>query len=193
MGLVRGFLAMSLDGFIAGPHDEIAWLEEPRTSGIPVQAGAWAGHPVDALEFEAFMAAVGAIVMGRRTFDVVQGMPGPWFYGETPMLIVTSSELHDAPATAKAFHGSVPDAIDAARQLAGTKDVYVDGGRTVRAAMDAGLVDHIVVTVIPVALGAGIALFAGLERHAEFAVERVATYGPGCVQLHLSTRAGAGA
>lgn len=188
MTLIRGYLAMSLDGFIAGPNDEVAWLEEPRESGLPLATADWAERDANGLEFGDFLSRVGAIVMGRRTFDVVRGFSGPWPYGDIPMFIVTSSDIPDGPGNATAFHGSVPDAIAAARAAAGELDVYVDGGRTLRAALDAGLLDHLVITVLPTVLGEGIALFAGLEQQAEFAIERVEKWGPGMVQLHLTAR-----
>ena len=188
MTRIRGYLAMSLDGFIAGPNDELAWLQESRQSGLPLAAGEWAREDSGGLEFEDFLAQVGAIVMGRRTFDIVRGFPEPWAYGDTPMLIVTSSELPEGPGNVTAFHSGVAEAIDAARDLARGRDVYVDGGRTLRAALDARLLDHLVITVIPTALGAGIPLFAGLEQRAEFAIERVEKWGPGMVQIHLTAR-----
>ncbi len=186
--MIRGYLAMSLDGFIAGPNDEVAWLEEERETGLPLAADEWARRPSAGLEFDAFLERVGAIVMGRRTYDVVCGLGDAWFYGDIPMLIVTSSDLPRARESVTAFHGSVADAIAAAQDLAGDKDVYVDGGRTVRTALDARLLDHLVITVIPTALGDGIPLFAGLDERADFAVERVEKWGPGAVQLHLTTR-----
>ena len=63
MSLVRVFLACSLDGFLAGPEDELDWL--PTDAGIEDT-------------FTPFLASIGALAMGRRTFDVVRAMPrGP--------------------------------------------------------------------------------------------------------------------
>jgi len=60
MGLVVGYLAMSLDGFIAGPEVELAWLEAPRGEVAPPFAtGAWASTVPDGLEFDDFIARVG--------------------------------------------------------------------------------------------------------------------------------------
>ena len=188
MGRVRGYLAMSLDGFIAGANDEVGWLEEPRSSGLPFAKGEWALSDADGLEFDAFLEQVGCIVMGRRTYDVVRSFGGEWQYGETPMLVVTSTALEGGSPSVTAIHGGVPAAIDRAREIAGDADIYVDGGRTIRAALDAGLLDHLVITMLPTALGAGISLFAGLEHWAEFSVERVVPWGPGYIQIHLTTR-----
>lgn len=189
MGRIRGYLAMSLDGFIAAPDDDVAWLEKPRTSGLPLATGEWAATSPTALEFDEFMAQVGCILMGRRTYDVVRAFGGPWPYGDVPMLVATSRELPDAPTSVTAASGPIAGLVEQARVIAGDRDVYVDGGQTIRATLDAGLVDHIVVTMAPTALGAGIPLFAGLTQRTDFSVEKVARWGDGMVQVHLTTRA----
>ena len=189
MGRVRGYLATSLDGFIATADDEVAWLEEPRESDLPLAMGDWAKTTPDALEFGEFLANVGCIVMGRRTLEVVAAFESPWAYGDIPMLIMTSHALPVVPSTVRAVSGTIESVIGEARAVAGGKDIYVDGGITVRSAIDAGLLDHLVVTLLPTALGEGIPLLAGLQAPAEFAVEKVARWGPGLVQLHLNMRA----
>ena len=192
MSLIRGYLAMSLDGFIAGPNDELGWLEGARGSGLPLAVGEWAATRPEGLEFDDFLASVGCIVMGRRTFDVVDSFEGPWAYGDTPMLVATSRPLASAHPTAEAATGDVRKIIARAKELAGERDVYVDGGNTIRAVLEAHLLDHLVLTIQPTALGAGIPLFAGLGVPAEFAVEKVERWGPGFVQVHLTTRGDAG-
>ena len=189
MTRVRGYLAMSLDGFIAGTCDELAWLDKARTSGVPLAASEWARTRPDGLEFDDFLDGVGSIVMGRRTYDVVESFAGPWPYGDTPVLVATSRLLDSAHPTVEAAGGDVHQIVDRAKQLAGDRDVYVDGGIMIRSALDAKLLDHLVLTIQPTALGEGVPLFAGLGMPAEFAVERVERWGPGFVQMHLSTRA----
>ena len=78
MAQVHVFIATSLDGFIAGPNDELDWL-------------APSGDADDT--FTPFMERVGAVLMGRRTWDVVIGFDGPWPYGTTPILVATSKRL----------------------------------------------------------------------------------------------------
>jgi len=189
MARVVGYLAMSLDGFIAGPNDELAWLERPRASGLPLATDQWASTRPDGLEFDAFLATIGCIVMGRRTYDVVAGFDGPWPYGETPLLVATSRPLAEVREGVEAVGGGASEIVARARELAGDLDVYVDGGVTIRSVLDAGLLDHLVLTIQPTALGVGIPLFAGLTNTAEFAVEKVQRWGPGFVQVHLTTRA----
>ncbi len=174
-GRIRVYIATSLDGFIAGPNDELDWLGDPTPDRE---------LPEGVLGFEAFMREVGAMVMGRRTYDVVAAMQG-WFYGETPILVPTHRPLEAKVPTVRAVAGSIEEILDEALQVARGKDVYVDGGATVRAAIDAGRVDHMIVTVIPILLGRGRSLFDGLAvRHAMEIVSH-RDYGRGALQLAL--------
>lgn len=146
---VRVFLACSLDGFIAGPNDDLSWLPPPGA---------------DDHGYAAFMADVGALLMGRRTYDVVAGFSGPWPYGECPVLVATRRPLTAKAPTVRAVEGSVAELIAVARTTAAGRDVYLDGGDLVRQGLDAGLVDELTLSFVPVVLGAGHSLFAGVTR-----------------------------
>ncbi len=173
---VRVFLAQSLDGFIAGPNDDLSWLPAPDPSAAPEDDGDDGG-------FRAFLGDIGAILMGRRTFDVVTGFGGPWPYGERPMLVATHRALEADVPTAHAVEGSIEAMVDLARAAAKEKDVYLDGGAHVRQALDAGLVDELTLTIVPVALGAGVPLFAGVARRHRLDLQRIRTMSDGLVQL----------
>jgi dihydrofolate reductase len=179
MGRVRVYIASSLDGFIAGPDDDLSWL--PTEAVEPEDSGG-------AVTYEAFIADVGALLMGRRTFEVVHGFEGPWPY-DKPVLVVTHRPLpEDAAGGVQAVSGSVAEIVATAREVAGDQDVYVDGGSLVRQVTDAGLVDEWILTLVPTVLGGGHSLFAGVaERHALRVVD-VHRYGP-MVQLVLAPRA----
>lgn len=172
------YIATSLDGFIAGPDDELDWLPSPS----PDEA-----RPEGVLDFEAFLRDVGAMIMGRRTYDVVRGL-GAWPYGDTPVLVATHRPLEAAAPTVRAVSGEINALLDEALRAAGGKDVYVDGGATVRAALDAGRVDDLVITVVPVVLGAGRPLFAGATRRHALEILSHRDYGAGMVQLHARPR-----
>ena len=78
---IRVYMGCSLDGAIAGPNHELSFLHGHATT------------PGNALHFEDFMAQVGAMVMGRSTYDMVEGM-GVWPYGDIPVLVATHRPLH---------------------------------------------------------------------------------------------------
>ena len=156
---VRVYMACSLDGFIAGPNDDLSFLHEP---GPPADGPE---EPSEALGFEAFMAQVGSMLMGRRTHDVVAGM-GVWSYGDTPVLVATTRELEPAADTVRVVRGDITSLIAQAKQAAGDRDVYLDGGNIIRQSLDAGLVDELCITMVPTLLGGeGVRLFDGLLSH----------------------------
>ena len=158
-GRVRVYIACSVDGFIAGPGNDLSWLPQ----GPDDLTG-----PTDprAVQYEAFMADVGAMLMGRGTYDVVAGFDGPWPYGDTPVVVATSRPLDPLAPTVHAASGDITRLVGRARELAAGRDVYLDGGNLIRQALDAELVDELIITMVPVVLGAGHALFAGVDgRH----------------------------
>jgi dihydrofolate reductase len=156
MTRVRVYIACSLDGFIAGPDGDLSWL--------PTEVGE---SDPGAVQYEDFMADTGAMLMGRATYDAVCGFGVDWPY-PVPVLVATSRPLDDgAPETARAVSGDIADLVADAKRTAGDKDVYLDGGALIRSALDAGLVEDLIVTQVPVVLGAGAPLFAGVkQRHA---------------------------
>jgi len=151
---VRVYLATSLDGYLAGPDDDLSWLPKDVDLG---EHG-----------FEPFLAEVGALLMGRRTFDVVHAMGTAWPYGDRPVLVATGRPLPDAlprGAEVRAVAGPIAGLLDAADRAAGPRDVYLDGGSLVRQALEAGAALDLTLTVVPVVLGAGVPLFgAGPAR-----------------------------
>jgi dihydrofolate reductase len=166
-GPVSVFIASSLDGFIAGPGDDMSWL--PQSSG-------------EDYGFDAYMAATAALLMGRSTYDVVAGFEG-WPYGDTPVFVATTRPLEPAAPTVRAVAGE-PAALLAALGAAGIAGgVYVDGGTLIRQFLDAGLIDEATITVIPVILGAGAPLFAGAARRRELELLAATPFPSGLVQL----------
>lgn len=162
------FIAMSLDGFIAGPNDELDWLDVSTPE-------------VDT--FTPFFEGVGAMLMGRRTYDVVAGMDVDWPYGETPVCVATHRELKTEQPTVRAISGDINSLVEQAREAAGEGDVYLDGGALIRSALDAALVDEMIITVAPIILGAGLPLFAGAERRHTLELVSQRPLGGGFVEL----------
>jgi hypothetical protein len=79
---IHGFMGMSLDGYIADKEGGVGWLDRFQS----VDYG-----------YDAFIAGIGAVVMGRATYDQAVGFPGGWPYGGKRGLTVTSRPLEDAP------------------------------------------------------------------------------------------------
>jgi dihydrofolate reductase len=134
---VRVFIACSLDGFIAGPDDELDWLEGP-----------------DGAEdtFTPFFKEIGAMLMGRRTYDVACNFEGAWPYGDTPIIVATNRPLETANPSVQGHQGTIGELVTRAKTMSGGRDVYLDGGNLIRQALDAGLVDEVTLTLIPIIL-----------------------------------------
>jgi dihydrofolate reductase len=144
----RVYLAMSLDGYIAGPGGDISWLPHEEV------------EETEALTFEQHMAEVGCMLMGRATYDFVAGFEGPWPYGEVPVLVASRRAFEPKVPTVARVEGGIAELLKQAQHLAGEGVVYLDGGNLVQQALAAGLVEELVLTQVPKALGEGIALFA---------------------------------
>ncbi len=168
---VRVYIATSLDGFIAGLDDDLSWLPQPGGEE-PSDAG-----------YAEFFAQIGAMLMGRRTYEVVAGFEGPWPYGDTPVLVATRRKLESPEPTVRAVSGGIEQIVAEARAAAGARDVYLDGGALIRSALDAGLVDELTISVASVILGAGIPLFAGASRRHALELIESRSIGAGMVQM----------
>ncbi len=148
---VRVFIACSLDGFIAGPNDELDWLQ---------------GSDSAEDTFTPFFKQIGAMLMGRRTYDVVCKFEGVWPYGDTPILVATNRPLQTPKDCIQSSQGTIGELVARAKSMAEGRDIYLDGGNLIRQALDAELVDEVTLTVIPIILGDGVTLFGGtLQIH----------------------------
>jgi dihydrofolate reductase len=142
---------MSLDGFIAGPGNDMQWL-----FGVDGGAGETAAEVVR---------ATGALLVGRRTQDVEDRLQ-PGFYGGAfrgPFFVLRHEPPDEAPVvkgvTGQFLDTRIEDAVRIAREAAGGLDVSVLGANVARQCLQAGLLDEILVHIAPVLLGAGVRLF----------------------------------
>jgi dihydrofolate reductase len=147
---VSVFVGTSLDGFIARPNGDLDFL--PPGGGEP--------HGYDE-----FIASVDAIVIGRKTFETVLTL-GPWPYGKKRVVVLSSRPVELRAATGADVEQMAGPPAGIVRQLAdtGAHHLYVDGGITVQEFLRAGLVQRLIITRVPVLIGAGIPLFGTLPH-----------------------------
>jgi len=161
------FVGVSVDGYMARAEGALDFL--PPGGGEP--------HG-----YEAFMASVDALVIGRNTYDIVHGFD-PWPYGNKPVVVLSHRELATPPAQAvvERLSGSAPE-IFSTLSARGLKHIYVDGGQTIQAFLRAGLIERLTITRVPVLIGSGIPLFGALSG--DIVLKHVAThaYGSGLVK-----------
>src|SRR5215210_8109546 len=174
MGKVGTGLSMSLDGFIAGPNDGperilgeggerlLQWYSSGDTDyRLPGTEMVFRISPVSAELLREVHATIGALVQGRRTFDIANGwggrppldvpvfvvthtVPQEWVYEGSPFTFVTDG---------------LQSVLEQAKAVAGDKDVGVGAANIVQQCIRAGLLDEIHVDLVPVLLGDGVRLF----------------------------------
>jgi dihydrofolate reductase len=153
------YAAMSLDGFIAEPEEKLEWL---TAFDGPGYAGATDGTEASPIEisYPAFMEGVGSLVMGSKTYEFL--LNERWTYGGMPVWVMTSRDLPtiDGAVGLEFAAGPVGDRHEEMLAAAAGKDLWVVGGGDLASQyIDAGLLDLVRVTVVPVVLGAGLPLF----------------------------------
>jgi dihydrofolate reductase len=149
------YCATSLDGYIAESDDNIDWLTgyEPAPLGPDVEpvGGEFPGT------YEEFYDGVGALVSGSATYEWVLANAKDWPYDDKPFWVLTSRDGLPVPEGRDVrFNGSFEEMLASAGER---KLWIVGGGGVANQFAEAGLLDEVWVTVVPVALGAGKALF----------------------------------
>ena len=169
------FIATSLDGFIARPDGSIDWLLQANTL---IPAGEDCGY-------QAFMDTVDGLVMGRKTFEQAQGFD-PWPYTGKPVVVLSHQEVAVPAALRDSVSVSSESPADLLARLssAGARRLYIDGGQTIQGFLRAGLIDEIIITVIPVLLGNGIPLFGPLDADVALTHVETRAYPFAFVQSH---------
>lgn len=150
---------MSLDGFIAGPGHSMDWWDDRALADF-----------VAPDDFAEIAAATGAMLVGRRTWEVGARMeaekPGSVDYPFAgPMFLLTHRPLVPPIPNVTILTGDIGDAVATARAAADGKDLEILGADVAGQCLQRGLVDEILVYVLPVLLGDGIRFSApGLTR-----------------------------
>ena len=162
------FIGTSLDGFIARQDGGLDWL--PTDGGEP--------HGYDE-----FIASVDAHVIGRKTLETVLTFGG-WPYGKKPVFVLsrTLSRLKLPPGAVCELMAGTPHEIVTRLEQRGLKHLYVDGGVTIQAFLDAGLIQRLIITRIPVLLGSGMSLFGPLSRDVRLRHVATRSFPSGLVQ-----------
>jgi dihydrofolate reductase len=164
---VSVFVGASLDGYIARPDGAFDFL--PPDGGEP--------HGYDE-----FIASVDALIIGRKTYEVVLGLD-TWPYGEKPVFVLSTKALRTPPAgvVVERMEGS-PEEIVATLTRRGFQHAYVDGGVTIQSFLRARLLQHLTITRVPVIIGSGIPLFGTTTNDVMLKHIRTQQYASGLVK-----------
>jgi dihydrofolate reductase len=161
------FIAASLDGYIAGPDDDLSWLFTDADYG-----------------FSSFYGEVDTLVMGRGTYEVIRSF-GDWPYpGKRNVVVSRSADIEvDTPET-ELFCRELPELLGRLSAEGCNRVWLVGGGELVRSFLEQGLLDEITVSMHPILLGKGVPLFPGGFRRTLLLLKDTKTFEGGLVQLN---------
>jgi dihydrofolate reductase len=178
MPAFKGFIACSLDGFIARPDGRLDWL----TDGWPE-----VDHDHGYAEF---MVGIDAIAMGRGTFDVVRSF-AEWPYSKPCVVLSRTLQVEDLPQELQSKISIIadgPKAVNGHAAAHGWNGVYVDGGQVLSAFIAESLLDSLTITRLPTLIGAGKPLFAPGMTERKVTLSGQKAYGNGFVQSTYAFR-----
>jgi dihydrofolate reductase len=195
MGTVVADMTMSVDGFIADPDDGVGplfdWYGEGDVEftfpGDGMQAKV---SPASAAHLQSIVSELGALVTGRRLYEVAHAWGGSHPAG-VPVFVVTHTAPDSAPSGSTPFTfvtDGVQSAIAQAQAAAGERSVVIASANVASQALDAGLLDVINVNLAPVMLGRGIPFFSGLERYPVMLEDPVIVPGSRVTHMYFPVR-----
>jgi dihydrofolate reductase len=192
MGQVGTGFSTSLDGFIAGPNGDVGRLfdwyfggdtdYEMPSGGMTLKVSRQSAELLRELHEK-----TGALVVGRRHFDLAGGWGGRHPM-DVPVFVVTDAVpeewVHEGSPFIFVTEG-VEDAVERAKAIADDKDVGVGGANVAQQAIKAGLVDEVGIDLVPILLGEGIQFFGHLGG-AQIELERTRVIeAPGVTHLRF--------
>jgi dihydrofolate reductase len=185
MAVVMTGLSTSIDGFIAGEHDSpeqglgvggdplFAWFGDGDTPSRHYPS--FRMSAANAAYFDAQLDRVGAVIAGRRTYDVSEGWGGTGPLPGIPLFVLTHRVPEHVPDADPAYTfvtDGIERAVGLAQRTAGDKDVDLMGASVVQQCLRAGLLSELTIDLVPLVIGRGVRLLDGLE--------------PGMVRLELA-------
>jgi dihydrofolate reductase len=160
------YIAASLDGFIAPADGKLDWLDD---------------YPAESFGYGEFVAGIGTIVMGRKTYDQIAERGG-WPYPTKRTYVLTSRPLRGAPTGVKAV-SNLPQLVQRLDPRVGGDLWVMGGGRTIGSFLQHGAIDRLDLFVIPVMLGRGSRLFEDSRRRGRLTLLGVQSWPNGVVRL----------
>jgi len=157
------YIASSLDGYIARENGDIDWLPKPSESG-----------------YNAFYKSVDSVIMGKTTYDQVLTF-GEYPYKDKKSLVFTSkNQSRDENAE---FVSDIEKFVKDGFPNAGENIWLVGGAQIISSFLKQGVVDEIIISLIPILLGKGIPLFKNIENETKLEFVKTEKYGQ-LVDLH---------
>lgn len=164
------YIATSADGYIAKENNDISFLTELQTP------------PGEDYGYAEFTSTVDTVIMGRKTYDKVLSF-GVEFPHKGRKCYVLSRTRQGSDENVEYYHGDIGELLQRIRQQEG-KHIYCDGGAdVVTELLQHGLIDTLVISIIPHLLGSGIRLFADGRPEQKLRLQKACSFSSGLVQM----------
>jgi dihydrofolate reductase len=191
MSKLIAIMSMSLDGFVADPNDGVSEVFDWYTNSGDVAIHTGGSDPMtfkvsepSARHLRGLISELGAMLTGRRTFEVADGWGGNHAWG--PAFVLTHEIPDGWPRPNSTVHfvtDGIESAVQQAKAAAAGKSVGVHGADTIQQLLNAGLLDELHIDVAAVLLGSGIPLFEHLAHAPILLGNPVVTAGVGVTHL----------
>lgn len=140
------YISCSLDGYIAGPNDDLSFLNRMQLEG-------------EDYGYQAFVDAIDTVIVGRRTYDWVVNQGYDFPHTNKECYIITS-QIRAKEGNLTFYQGDLKELVQRLKSSNSPKHIFCDGGaQVVHQLLAAQLIDEIILSVVPVLLGAGTRLF----------------------------------
>ena len=196
MSKLIAIMSMSLDGFVADAHDGVAEVFDWYSTSGDVEIQTGGSDPMtfkmsgpSAEHFAALTSELGAVLTGRRTFDVAQGWGGNHAWG--PAFVLTHHIPDGWPrpnSTVQFVTDGIDSAVAQAKAAASGKSVAVHGADTIQQCLNAGLLDEVNIDLAAVLLGSGVRLFDHLAGTPSVLGNPTVVQGVGVTHLRYPVR-----
>ena len=196
MSKVIAIMSVSLDGFVADRNDGVAGVFDWYMNSGDVEIQTGGSDPMtfkvsepSAKHIRGLTSGLGAVLTGRRTFEVADGWGGNHAWG--PAFVVTHKIPNGWPRPNSTVHfvtDGIESAVKQAKAAAAGKSVGVHGADTIQQCLNAGLLDEISVDIAAVLLGSGVRLFDRLAGTPVVLGNPTAIQGVGVTHLRYPVR-----
>ncbi len=164
------YIAVSLDGYIAGPGDDLSFLSRVDQEG-------------EDYGYEDFMSTVDTVIMGRRTYDWVMTKVSVFPYTDLESYIITHSE-QPAEGNMNHYNGSPGMLVKELKAKPGKNTFLIGGAEIVHQLLMDKLIDEFYIAVIPVLLGDGIKLFKDGRPEQNLKLNGIRSFPAGLTMSH---------
>jgi dihydrofolate reductase len=172
------YVAASVDGCIARRDGAVDWLPAPTAK--------------QDYGYAKFLERIDTLLVGRKTYEQMLTF-GPWTYGERPCYVLTRKWAGQRDLHATFIGGNIATLVHRLKRQPGRDIWLVGGGESAHACFEAGVVDEIVLTQVPVLLGDGLPLFLSRDTSDNLSLQDSHVFPDGLVQLTYAVNVPRGA